>query len=289
MRTRFVPAALAVVAALAPPVAPTTPASAATAPRVRRPRADRRIQKSVLLALVLVVATAGMDAPASATPAPPGPAPAVVTVRPQPTPPPRPEPTPPAPFVDHYVQRIVTSDPVVFVTIDDGTYKDAAFLSRVRRTHLPVTVFLTNAAASGTGVSYFRSLQAAGAAIEDHTLRHPVLTRLPERVRREEICGAADRDRRAFGRRAQLLRPPYGAWDAAVLATARACGLHAVVGWDAVMPEHGGLQTWGGGGRLHPGDIVLLHFLPGLDGQIARLLATIRAQHLRVALLEDYL
>lgn len=62
-----------------------------------------------------------------------------------------------------------------------------------------------------------------------------------------------------------------------------------MVGWDAVMPEHGGLQTWDGRGRLHPGDIVLLHFLPGLDGQIARLLATIRAQHLRVALLEDYL
>lgn len=74
-----------------------------------------------------------------------------------------------------------------------------------------------------------------------------------------------------------------------MLATAKACGLHAVVGWDAVMPEHGGLQTWNGHGRLNPGDIVLLHFLPGLDGQIARLLAAIRAQHLRVALLEDYL
>ena len=50
-----------------------------------------------------------------------------------------------------------------------------------------------------------------------------------------------------------------------------------MVGWDAVMPEHGGLQTWNGHGRLNPGDIVLLHFLPGLDGQIARLLAAIRA------------
>jgi hypothetical protein len=54
------------------------------------------------------------------------------------------------------------------------------------------------------------------------------------------------------------------------------------------MPASGGLQTWNGAGRLHAGDIVLLHFVPGLDGQIARLLGVIRAQHLRVALLEDY-
>lgn len=251
MRSRLVPAALAAAAALALLAAPATPASAATAPLAPRPPA--------------------------------------ASVRPQPVLPPPPPAPAPAPFVDRYVQRIATTDPVVFITIDDGTYKDAAFLARVRRTHLPVTVFLTNAAASGDGVDYFRSLQGAGAVIEDHTLRHPYLTRIPAQARREEICGAADKDLRSFGRRAQLLRPPYGDWDASVLATAKACGLHAVVGWDAVMPERGGLQTWNGHGRLKAGDIVLLHFLPGLDGQIGRLLASIRGQHLRVALLEDYL
>lgn len=254
MRIRFVPVALVAAAALALPAAPTTPAAAVTAPPAPRPPAH--------------------------------------AVRPQPAP--VPVQAAPAPattgFVDHYVQRIATSDRVVFITIDDGTYKDPAFLARVRRTHLPVSVFLTNAAAAaGHGVDYFRALQSAGAVIEDHTLHHPYLTRVSPAVRREEICGAADKDLRSFGRRAQLLRPPYGAWDASVLATAKACRLHAVVGWDAVMPERGGLQTWNGSGRLKPGDIVLLHFLPGLDGQIARLLAVIRAQHLRVALLEDYL
>lgn len=257
MRIRYVPVALAAAAALALPAAPTTPAAAGTAPPAPRQ-------------------------PAHAVRPQPAPAPA------PPTPKPAPKPAP-AGFVDHYVQRIATSDRVVFITIDDGTFKDPAFLARVRRTHLPVSVFLTNAAASGHGVDYFRALQSAGAVIEDHTLHHPYLTKVSSAVRREEVCGAADRDLRTFGRRAQLLRPPYGAWDTSVLATAKGCRLHALVGWDAVMPEHGGLQTWNGGGRLKPGDIVLLHFLPGLDGQIARLLATIRAQHLRVALLEDYL
>ncbi len=242
----------------------------------------------VVVALAAAV-LAGLASPVSAASSPttsPAPAPAV---RPAPPPPVRaPAPAPPR-FVDRYVQRIATTDPVVFVTIDDGTFRDTALLARLQRTHLPVTVFLTNAAASGKGVEYFRALQAAGAVIEDHTLRHSDLVRDSAAARRQEICGAADKDRRSFGRRATLLRPPYGSWNPAVMAAAKACGLHAVVGWDAVMPEHGGLQTWDGRGRLHRGDIVLLHFLPGLDGQIARLLATIRAQHLRVALLEDYL
>jgi len=237
-----------------------------------------------LAAAGALVALAALVAPAAATTSTP-PAPAAPTTRPAPVT----VATPVArPFVTTYVQHVATRDAVVFITIDDGTVPDTSFLTRVRRTHLPVTVFLTNAAAGGKRSDYFRALQSAGAVIEDHTLRHSRLTTDSAAERRDEICGAADRDRRAFGHRPTLLRPPYGAWNAAVLSAARACGLHAVIGWDAVMPASGGLQTWNGAGRLHAGDIVLLHFVRGLDGQIARLLAIIRSQHLRVALLEDY-
>lgn len=240
-----------------------------------------------LAGAAVLVALTGLVSPAAASSPRPTPVVPAPTTRPAPVAPS--PPTPAArPFVTHYVQHVDTRDPVVFITVDDGSYPDRAFLARVRRDHLPVTVFLTNAAAGGARADYFRALQSAGAVIEDHTLRHPDLTRVSASTRREEVCGAADRDRSVFGHRATLLRPPYGAWNAAVMATARACGLHAVVGWDAVMPASGGLQTWNGAGRLHAGDIVLLHFVPGLDGQIARLLAVIRAQHLRVALLEDY-
>jgi peptidoglycan/xylan/chitin deacetylase (PgdA/CDA1 family) len=190
--------------------------------------------------------------------------------------------------VAQYVTHVTTRDPVVFITVDDGSFRDPAFLARVRRQHLPVTVFLTNAASGGAHATYFRALQSAGAVIEDHTLKHPDLTRLTAAERRTEICGAADKDRRSFQRRPALLRPPYGHWDSAVMATARECGLHAVVGWDVVMPQSGGLQTWDGRQRLHAGDIVILHFLPGLDGQVERLLGIIRAQHLRVGQLENY-
>lgn len=188
-----------------------------------------------------------------------------------------------------YVQRIRTHDRVVFLTIDDGVFEDPVFLALVRRQHLRFTIFLTNSEAGGRRAAYFSALQRAGAVIEDHTLTHPRLTRLSATARSHEVWAAARDDRVVFGRRAQLLRPPYGSWNAAVLATAKACGLHAVVGWDAVMPQTGRLQTWFGRPVLHPGDIVLMHFLPGMTGQVRRLEAILAAQHLRLALLEDYL
>ncbi|MFN8157254.1 MAG: polysaccharide deacetylase family protein [Candidatus Nanopelagicales bacterium] len=125
-----------------------------------------------LLAAAALALPAAPTTPAAAGTAPPAPRSPAHPVRPAPTTPP----PAPRPFVDHYVQRIETSDRVVFITIDDGTYKDPALLARLRRTHLPVSVFLTNAAASGNGLDYFRALQSAGAVIEDHTLHHPYLT-----------------------------------------------------------------------------------------------------------------
>ena len=186
------------------------------------------------------------------------------------------------------MQHVATRDRVVFLTIDDGIMRDPAFLALVRREHLPVTVFITDSVLSGTHAAYFRALQAAGAVIENHTVSHLDLTRVPATERRRQICTAQAEDRRIFGRAPTLFRPPYGAVSPAVISTALGCGVHAVIGWDAVMPQSGSLQTWNGRPRLHPGDIVLMHFLAGLTGQVQRLQRLARDQHLRFALLENY-
>jgi peptidoglycan/xylan/chitin deacetylase (PgdA/CDA1 family) len=191
--------------------------------------------------------------------------------------------------ISTYVHRVATRDRVVFLTIDDGWTRDAAFLSLVRRQHLPVTVFLTNAATSRGREGYFQQLQAAGAVIENHTLTHRDLTAVPTTERSRQVCAAQDLDDRLFGTRPTLMRPPFGATSDAVIATATACGIRAVIGWDAVMPAHGPLQTWSGTPTLHPGDIVLMHFHSGMVGQVLRLEKLAAAAHLRFALLEDYL
>jgi peptidoglycan/xylan/chitin deacetylase (PgdA/CDA1 family) len=191
--------------------------------------------------------------------------------------------------ITSYVHRVVTQDRVVFLTIDDGWTRDAAFLALVRRQHLPVTVFLTNAATSRGRQGYFQQLQAAGAVIENHTLTHRDLTTVSAAERSRQVCAAQDLDTRLFGTRPTLMRPPFGATSTAVIETARSCGVRAVIGWDAVMPAHGELQTWFGSPTLHAGDIVLMHFQPGMVGQVLKLERIATAAHLHFALLENYL
>jgi hypothetical protein len=63
-----------------------------------------------------------------------------------------------------------------------------------------------------------------------------------------------------------------------VQAAAHRAGLNILVGWSVVV-DRGGIHTWDGRG-LEPGEIVLLHWVPGLGGQLVRLLAAVRARHL---------
>ena len=263
--------------------------------RVRRPmlptRGDdvkfRRVTALSLVAGPLCIVPVA-SAHASVPPASIGAVPGAPTLRPAPPKPVVPPAPPVKPFVNTYVQHVATKDRVVFLTIDDGIYEDPDFLALVRRQHLPITVFLTTSEGHGARAAYWKELAKAGAVIEDHTLTHPYLTRLSASGRAHEICGAAQQIRALVGRRPTLMRPPYGSWNTDVLASAKGCGLHAVIGWDAVMPQSGQLQTWYGAPVLHPGDIVIMHFLHGLTGQVQRLEQLVKNQHLRFAFLENY-
>jgi peptidoglycan/xylan/chitin deacetylase (PgdA/CDA1 family) len=183
------------------------------------------------------------------------------------------------------LNRVATSQPVVFITIDDGWTRDPRVPMLIAQRHLPITVFLLNQAGR-EDVGYFRSLVAAGATIEDHTLTHPYLTRLRESAQQHQICGAADEDQRLFGARPTLMRPPYGAMNRTTRYAAAQCHLQAVVQWSATM-SNGVLTVLGG--HLQHGDIILLHFLPTLYDDLNRLIADIAQAGLSVAHLEAYL
>jgi hypothetical protein len=58
-------------------------------------------------------------------------------------------------------------------------------------------------------------------------------------------------------------------------------GLTALAGWSASMSGDR-IKTWDGK-PLSPGEIVLLHWDPGLGRQLIALLAAIRARHLNPA------
>lgn len=193
------------------------------------------------------------------------------------------------PIVDH----VPTDDKVVFVTIDDGSEKDPAFIQQAHDLGLPFTAFLTDDEAS-SDYGYFEQLRRLGNGIQNHTLTHPRLPDLEFEEQAHEICGQQDVLARHFGTRPYLFRPPYGAVDDDTVRAAAACGVRALVMWSAEM-KAGGLE-YASGGRLHSGDIVLAHFRGPAQQEgrtmtdvMTALLREIQAQGFAVARLEDYL
>jgi peptidoglycan/xylan/chitin deacetylase (PgdA/CDA1 family) len=183
------------------------------------------------------------------------------------------------------IYKVPTNQPVVFLTIDDGFVRDPQVVSYLRSMHLPVTVFLLTAAGR-QAPGYFRSLRAAGATIEDHTMTHPRLPTLPMAAQKKELCDSASDDARTYGTRPTLMRPPYGLANRVTQAAAAACGLRAVVEWTAVV-ANGRLTAIGG--RLQPGYIIILHFTPSLLGDLHLAVAAIQSAGLTVGRLESYL
>jgi peptidoglycan/xylan/chitin deacetylase (PgdA/CDA1 family) len=188
------------------------------------------------------------------------------------------------------LDRVRTSDRVVFLTYDDGAEKDPRFVDLVRELRLPVSMFLTDSVV-GPGYGHFARLRSVGASIQNHTLDHPALRGLPYAGQRAEICGQQEKLRSRFGVRPRLFRPPHGRYDTTTLRAAADCGLLAVVLW-RVSAESGDLTFTEGERRLRPGDIVSV---PSgeptgetLTERTVRLLRQIQAQGLTVGRLEDY-
>lgn len=187
-----------------------------------------------------------------------------------------------APVVD----RIPTTDKVVFIGIDDGWVRDPGLRDIIVSRHLPVSMFLTTSAAA-EDLAYFHDLVAAGATVEDHTISHSKLTKLGPEAQREQICGAADALAADFGRRPTIFRAPFGAHNATTQRMAAACGMRAIIQWDVTVND--GVLRYAYGTGLQPGDIVLMHFRKTGVEDMTALLDAISAAGLTVGRLESYL
>ncbi|WP_062345652.1 polysaccharide deacetylase family protein [Herbidospora yilanensis] len=246
----------------------------------------RRAFAIILPALVLSACSAPLAAPPPPVIPPPEPA--------APSSSPSPSPTPsglPRPGEVRRMKRdgfpVISSVPternVVFLTIDDGWEQDPGFARIVRERGIPITVFPTRDAVEARGGQeagqgwtyvgaggwpYFKDL---GVAIENHTLTHPDLRTLGLEAQKAEICGAAKTIRRHVGRAPELFRPPFGSWNTTTLTAAEECGMRAMVLWTASVQTNARIAYQTPDKRLHPGDILLLHFRPPLAKDFTRL------------------
>jgi peptidoglycan/xylan/chitin deacetylase (PgdA/CDA1 family) len=168
----------------------------------------------------------------------------------------------------------------IYITVDDGWTPSTQVLAIMRQTHLPVTAFLIQDAAR-EHLPYWRAFVRAGGTVGDHTVSHPDLSRLTLSQATVQWAQARQMLGQWLGTTPALGRPPYGDFDPTVEAAAYRGGLTSLVGWSAVV-DGAGIHTWDGQG-LEPGEIVLLHWVPGLGHQLTELLAAIHRRHLNPA------
>ncbi|WP_222854324.1 polysaccharide deacetylase family protein [Fodinicola acaciae] len=185
------------------------------------------------------------------------------------------------------VHEIKTTQPVAFITIDDGAKRDPKAAALFKKAGVPVTLFLL-----GNDVDpapdYFRGLQAAGAKIEDHTQTHREMPGLSADQQKKEICSTADKYQKLFGNRPTLFRPPYGSYNTTTKKMVAACKLSYIVLWRETT-DNGKVFYQRPDKKVHAGDIVLMHFRPAFVRDFAAVLWAIKNAGLTPAVLQDYL
>src|SRR5262249_29263512 len=145
--------------------------------------------------------------------------------------------TSPPPQVAPRADHVVTTDRVVFITIDDGWHPLPDVLAFLQAHRAPVTAFLI-APIAKRDAEFYRQVLTLGGTVEDHTMHPPDLARLPLASQTAEFCQAADLIGTSFGRRPLLARPPYGAESQYTDQAIAACGMYVTVLWDATFSNH---------------------------------------------------
>jgi peptidoglycan/xylan/chitin deacetylase (PgdA/CDA1 family) len=183
------------------------------------------------------------------------------------------------------VSRVDTTRRVIFLGIDDGMVRSPAVLDYLERERMPFSVFPTTGYVRAD-LPYWRRAVAIGGTIQAHTHEHSDLTTVGTAKLRDELCGPLDEFERLFGTRPTLVRPPYGNHNEAVRRVAGECGYRAVVLWRG--STNNGILTMQDG-KLHPGDIILLHFRDTLLDDLRDVARRAREEGFTIAKLEDYL
>lgn len=193
-------------------------------------------------------------------------------------------PLPAEPGIAPVITRVETTDPVVFLTIDDGFTRLPEGLAAFEQLDMPASLFLVNSPIE-EDPEYFRAFP--GTLIESHTRTHAHLPGLSQAQQEAEICGNADTIERTYGRRPVLFRPPGGSYNEATRRAAAACGMKAVVIWE----ENVNWDVIGFRNVQHfrPGDIILMHFRPQIVQELHVIKQRVEDAGLRFALLEDYI
>ena len=185
-----------------------------------------------------------------------------------------------------HVSRVPTTDPVAFITIDDGYVRHPEALALIRDSQVPVSLFLISSVAAQDPKFFSDIHEQTGAAIQAHSVTHSRLRGRSAEAQRQEICGSADQLEQLFGTRPTLFRAPGGLKDDTTLRVAAECGMRAVLFWKEAVND--GRVQFQEGDRIQPGDVILMHFRATFVDDYLAALQAIKDAGLTPARLEDY-
>ena len=187
-----------------------------------------------------------------------------------------------APVID----RVDTTDPVIFLTIDDGMVRDPRVAAFLIENGIPATLFL-NEGPVRADPFFFAQAASAGGSINSHTRSHPDLRKVSSDTQRREICGGFDVITDMGLARGHLFRSPYGVQNATTQRIAAECGAMAILRWSVALND--GMVQFQQGGRLRPGDIVLSHFRADLYDNLVELARKAKEDGMVIAPLDAYI
>jgi peptidoglycan-N-acetylglucosamine deacetylase len=154
----------------------------------------------------------------------------------------------------------------IAITLDDGYNYQPALLELFKQYDAHCTTFLIGSWAASHKAD-LKDMKAAGFEIANHSWSHPFLTKLSSAQVKSELTKTQKVLSSVTGNQAPYLRPPFGATNSSVKATAAGLG-YRIVMWDRTFGDSGRGATpkklysnvmYSGGG-VKPGDIILCHW-----------------------------
>jgi peptidoglycan/xylan/chitin deacetylase (PgdA/CDA1 family) len=158
---------------------------------------------------------------------------------------------------------------MVALTFDDGPAPDtAAFVTMLERSHASATFFMIGREVTGAFHATLARELRDGDALGNHTFTHPFLTRTGDV--QGQLATTQRAIRNVSGYSPCVFRPPYGAVDASVVATAGSQGLGTIL-WnvdpsDFAQPGVGAIEQRVLA-QVQPGSIIISHDGGGPRGQ----------------------
>ena len=184
------------------------------------------------------------------------------------------------------VNRVQTKDPVVFITIDDGSVITDELVNLLLSKKIPITNFVLSEALK-THWKALHRIQRPGTSFENHSETHRLMSSLSLKEQTSEICRANEHVRGNYKKVPVFFRPPGGSHNSNTVMAAKKCSIKKIVLWNVEADQ--GKIVKSGGKSIQRGDIILLHYLNSLESSLKLVLAEIKRLGLRPASLRDYL